>query len=105
MFDVGFSEMLLIGVVALLAFGPDRLPKLARELAFWIRKVRGTLATVRSEIEQEMALHELDAANLDSGRTLGRRLSRPADVKAAISDPMKSVSAGSESRRSCNDHE
>jgi sec-independent protein translocase protein TatB len=62
MFDIGFTEMLLIGLVALLAFGPERLPKVARETGYWIRKARSTLASVRAEIEHEMEMQDLKRA-------------------------------------------
>ncbi|MDF9391577.1 MULTISPECIES: Sec-independent protein translocase protein TatB [Methylococcus] len=72
MFDIGFTEMLLIGLVALLAFGPERLPKVARETGYWIRKARSTLASVRAEIEHEMEMQELKQAMQEakSGRLL-----------------------------------
>lgn len=72
MFDIGFTEMLLVGLVALLAFGPERLPKVARETAYWVRKARRTLASVRAEIEQEMELQELKQSmqELKSARIL-----------------------------------
>lgn len=62
MFDIGFTEMLLIGLVALLAFGPERLPKVARETGYWIRKARSSLASVRAEIEHEMEMQDLKQA-------------------------------------------
>ena len=40
MFDVGFSELLLIAVVALLVLGPERLPKAARFAGLWVRRAR-----------------------------------------------------------------
>jgi len=59
MFDVGFSEIMLITLVAVLVFGPERLPKMVREMAFWIKKIRSAMASARSEIEREMQLVEL----------------------------------------------
>ena len=41
MFDIGFSELLVIAVVALLVLGPERLPKAARYAGLWVRKARG----------------------------------------------------------------
>ena len=40
MFDIGFSELLVIAVVALLVLGPERLPKAARFAGLWVRKAR-----------------------------------------------------------------
>lgn len=61
MFDVGFSELLLVLLVALVVFGPDRLPKLVRETTFWIRKIRGAFESARSEIDRELQLMEVKA--------------------------------------------
>ena len=59
MFDVGFMEMVLIALVALLVFGPERLPKLVRETSLWIRKARMVVASARTEIDREFQLYEL----------------------------------------------
>lgn len=59
MFDVGFSELVLIGLVGLLVFGPERLPKMVRETTFWVRKIRGALSAARAEIEGELRVIEL----------------------------------------------
>ena len=59
MFDVGFSELMLIALMALLVFGPERLPKLVREVSYWIRKIRGLVTTARAEIQRELQVVEL----------------------------------------------
>lgn len=59
MFDVGFSEMLLVGLVALLVFGPERLPRVAKEAALWIRKARSMANSVKQEIDRELQLQDL----------------------------------------------
>ena len=59
MFDVGFSEMLMVGLIALLVFGPERLPKVAREAGLWIKKARSMASSVKQEIDREMQLQEL----------------------------------------------
>ena len=51
MFDVGFSELLIIAVVALLVLGPERLPKAARFAGLWVRKARAQWYSVKSELE------------------------------------------------------
>jgi len=56
MFDIGFSELIMIGLVCLLVIGPERLPKVARIAGFWIGKSRAMMASVKAEIKQE--LHE-----------------------------------------------
>jgi len=62
MFDVGFSEMLLVGLIALLVFGPERLPKVAREAARWVKKFRTMASSVKQEIDRELQLQELKEA-------------------------------------------
>jgi sec-independent protein translocase protein TatB len=62
MFDVGFSEILLIALVALIVFGPERLPKMVRETTYWIRKVKGAMNAAKSEIDRELQLMEIRTA-------------------------------------------
>ena len=59
MFDIGFSELLVIAVVALLVLGPERLPKAARFAGLWVRKARAQWYSVKSEFEREMAADEM----------------------------------------------
>jgi sec-independent protein translocase protein TatB len=58
-FEVGFSEILLVGLVALLVFGPERLPSLARTAGLWLGRARRFLSTVKADIEQELKAEEL----------------------------------------------
>ena len=73
MFDVGFSEVVIIAIIALVILGPERLPKVARTLGFWVGKARRMVADVKSDIDREMRESEL--ADL---RKLGDEIS---DVK------------------------
>ncbi len=59
MFDIGFSELLLIAVVALIVLGPERLPKAARFAGLWVRRARQQWYSVKSEFENELAADEL----------------------------------------------
>lgn len=59
MFDVGFSELCLIGLVSLLVIGPERLPKVARVAGFWLGKTRSMVASVKEEIKLELQAEEL----------------------------------------------
>ena len=59
MFDVGFTEILLIGVVTLLVVGPERLPRVARAAGLWFGKARGFLASVKADIDSELKADEL----------------------------------------------
>jgi len=59
MFDIGFTELLVIGVVALLVLGPERLPRLARDVGRWVGRARRYVNHVREEIDREVELSEL----------------------------------------------
>jgi sec-independent protein translocase protein TatB len=73
MFDVGFSEVVIIAIIALVILGPERLPKVARTIGFWVGKARRMVADVKTDIDREMRESEL--ADL---RKLGDEIS---DVK------------------------
>ena len=59
MFDVGFQELTLIGVIALIVVGPERLPRMARTLGLWMGKVRYYVGQVKRDIEREVRAQEL----------------------------------------------
>lgn len=59
MFDVGFTELMLIGVVALVVIGPERLPGVARTAGKWLGKGKRVLTDVKAEIDQEIKADEL----------------------------------------------
>lgn len=59
MFDIGFWELLLIVIVALVVVGPERLPKLVRVTGLWVGKANASLRAVRSEISRELRAEEL----------------------------------------------
>ncbi|NCA69572.1 MAG: twin-arginine translocase subunit TatB [Sphingobacteriia bacterium] len=61
MFEWGFWELILVGVVALVVIGPERLPKMARIAGLWIGRARRSLASVRDEINRELKAEELKA--------------------------------------------
>ncbi|MGD2074462.1 MAG: Sec-independent protein translocase protein TatB [Gammaproteobacteria bacterium] len=59
MFDIGFWELLIIGVVALLVIGPERLPKVARTAGLWLGRARRFVSSVKADIDREIAAEEL----------------------------------------------
>ena len=59
MFDIGFGEIFLIAIVALLVLGPERLPKAARFTGLWVRRARAQWYSVKAELENELADDEL----------------------------------------------
>jgi len=59
MFDIGFWELCLVGLVSLLVIGPEKLPKAARIAGYWVGKTRNMVASVKTEIKQELQAEEL----------------------------------------------
>ena len=59
MFDFGFSEMMVVGLIALVVLGPERLPKVARQAGQWLGKLQRYVSDVKSDIGRQMELEEL----------------------------------------------
>ncbi|GHB20310.1 Sec-independent protein translocase protein TatB [Salinicola rhizosphaerae] len=59
MFDIGFFELLLIGIVGLLVLGPERLPKAARTAGLWVGRIKRTVSTMQREITSQLEAEEL----------------------------------------------
>ena len=59
MFDIGFSELLVIGVVALIVIGPERLPRVARTIGHLMGRMQRYVADVKADIDREVELEEL----------------------------------------------
>lgn len=59
MFDIGFSELLVIAIVALIVIGPERLPKVARTLGHLFGRMQRYVNDVKADISREMELEEL----------------------------------------------
>ncbi|QOW24382.1 Sec-independent protein translocase protein TatB [Lysobacter sp. H23M47] len=77
MFDIGFSELFIVAIVALMVLGPERLPRAARFTGLWVRRARAQWYSVKSELERELADDELKkslARTRDELRELGTEL-------------------------------
>lgn len=59
MFDIGFSELVVVGVVALIVIGPERLPKVARTAGHLLGRFQRYASSVKSDISREMQMEEL----------------------------------------------
>src|SRR5262249_15126167 len=62
MFDIGFSEVLLIFILALVVLGPEKLPKVAAQVGRWIGRARGMARQFREQLEEEVNLEEVRRA-------------------------------------------
>lgn len=70
MFDVSFVELMVIGIVALLVLGPERLPGAARTVGAFVRRARNSWNSVKSEIEREIAAEEMKKTLRDTAKPL-----------------------------------
>lgn len=71
MFDIGFWELALVGVVALLVIGPERLPGVARTAGLWVGKGRRFVASVKGEIDRELKAEELRRIMAEQAKSSG----------------------------------
>lgn len=63
MFDIGFWELVIIAIVALVIIGPERLPKFARDAGRFFGKTRNFIQTARRELEKEFELDQVNDLN------------------------------------------
>jgi sec-independent protein translocase protein TatB len=71
MFDIGFSELLIVAIVALIVLGPERLPKATRFAGLWVRRARAQWHSVKDELERELAAEELKRGFQDAKDAIG----------------------------------
>src|SRR6187455_2855023 len=94
MFDIGFSELLVIAVVALIVLGPERLPKAARYAGLWVRKARAQWYSVKSEFEREMAADELRRSLAEPAAQLRDQVAQAGrDLRASVAEVDREVVA------------
>ena len=59
MFDIGFSEILIIATLTLMVMGPNRLPETIKTITLWIGRLRNFINSARSDIENEVGIDEI----------------------------------------------
>jgi sec-independent protein translocase protein TatB len=70
MFEVGFSEMVLIALVALLVLGPNKLPKLARDVGRWVGRARQMVRQMQDQLDHEARVTEWAMDDAERARTM-----------------------------------
>lgn len=71
MFDIGFWELALIGVVALVVIGPERLPGVARTAGLWFGRMRGFVSSVKADIDRQLKAEELQRIIDQQAKSVG----------------------------------
>jgi sec-independent protein translocase protein TatB len=86
MFDIGFSELVIIGLVALVVLGPERLPKVARTAGHLLGRLQRYVADVKADINREIQLEEL--------RKLQSEVEQSArSIETTVTEELRSVEA------------
>ncbi len=95
MFDIGFWELALIGVIALLVVGPDRLPAMARQAGLWVGRIRRYVSHVKDDIEREIRAEELREMMKESSRieSLDQELSETRDALKEVEQEIDQAEA------------
>lgn len=90
MFDIGFWELSLIGIVALLVIGPERLPAVARTAGKWMGRANRFIANIKDDINKEIKDEELK-------KILAEQQQLAEDFKNAASTTQSNINSGLES--------
>ena len=102
MFDIGFAELLVIGVVGLLVIGPDKLPGTIRTASLWLNRIRRGFNDIKAEVQQELhndavmqELRETGRQLKDETQQLGQDVKQSVQpVQDAIADVTQSGADG-----------
>ena len=98
MFDIGFPELMIVSIVALLVVGPERLPGAIRSMSLWIGRFRRSFTNIKQEIEKEIGADEIrsqlynESIMQDLEKTKDVFEDVKNDVNSAINDMDTSVS-------------
>ena len=95
MFDIGFWELALISVIALLVVGPERLPAMARSAGLWVGRIRRYISHVKDDIEREIRAEELRDMMKESSRieSLDEELGEARDTLKAVEKEIEEADA------------
>lgn len=93
MFDIAFSELLVIAVVALIVIGPEKLPKVARTVGLLAGRVQRYVATVKADIDREMQFDELRKLQQEIRQGASQFQSQLADAKTTVVEEVEAIKA------------
>lgn len=99
MFDIGFAELLIIAVVALLVLGPDKLPVAIKTVGMWVGRIRRTVSSIQSEISEELKIDEMKRTAAISKEELDKELkemTQPFNAVVGEDSPMSAKASSPE---------
>ena len=82
MFDVSFSELFVIAVVALLVIGPEKLPKVARTMGAFMGRMQRYVAQVKDEVNREVRFEELQKLQQEIKQSVENNVVKPIEQEA-----------------------
>lgn len=97
MFDISFSELLIVAVVALIVLGPERLPKVARTVGHLLGRAQRYVNDVKSDIQKEMDLDEVQRLKKEMEQASTTVKDSVSDLGKQFSDPLKEAQESVES--------
>jgi sec-independent protein translocase protein TatB len=106
MFDIGFSELLIIAVVALVVLGPDKLPTAIKTVGLWVGRIRRTVSSIQSEISEELRIEEMKRTTAISKEQLEKELkemSQPFIETLDVESPMAAKASSPEQLKEAAD--
>lgn len=88
MFDIGFTELLLVGLVALVVLGPERLPGAVRTTGLWVGRLKRSFNNIKAEVEREIGADEIrrqlhNERILDLEREMKQSIMPPASTSSS----------------------
>jgi sec-independent protein translocase protein TatB len=86
MFDVGFSELVLLFVIGLLILGPERLPRVASQIGRWVGRARRTATQLRMQLEREMTMSEIMEKKRKTEREKPDQPTEPTETRSGTDD-------------------
>jgi len=102
MFDIGFTELLLVGLVALMVLGPERLPGAVRTTGLWVGRLKRSFSNIKAEVEREIGADEIrrqlhNERILDLEREMKQSIMPPASTaSSSTATPPPTENAASE---------
>jgi sec-independent protein translocase protein TatB len=89
-FDIGFFELLVVGVVGLLVIGPERLPETVRTVALWWGRLKRSIQSTRTEIEQQIGADDI-RRQLHNEEVMRRLEESQESIKRTVSENVEEI--------------
>ena len=89
MFDIGFTELVLVAVIGLLILGPERMPVAVRTIGLWVGKIKRTVGGVQKEIQDELRIDEIRKKADENRKAIEERMTELAAETDIMEAPVE----------------